>query len=50
MAERWRAEVAGTAPDKDVAGVRTAAFEVTEGLASCSMKVPAGMGSHFAAI
>jgi hypothetical protein len=50
MAEPWRAEVVGTAPDEDVAGVRTAAFEVTEGLATCSTKVPAGMGSRFAAI
>jgi hypothetical protein len=50
MAEPWRAAVAGTARSDDVAGVHTAAFEVIEGLASRSMKVPAGMGSHFNAI
>jgi hypothetical protein len=50
IAESWRAAVAGTAPDEDVAKVRTAAFEVAEGFASRSMKVPAGMGSRLAAI
>jgi hypothetical protein len=40
MAEPWRAAVARIAPGKDVAGVRTAVFKVTEGLASCSTKVP----------
>jgi hypothetical protein len=41
MAEPWWAAVAWTAPGEDVAGVRTAVFKVTEGLASRSTKVPA---------